>query len=382
MARNVRVAGIGIDFEMRRIRKRGLEGGFASFGIHVGNLSRKGFEPVGRRIAVFLKPQATGRFVACFHVFGETADGNDSLRTIPYESPELFVVRQRFRFQVPFQKPAVHRIEERLFGKPRPRGIAGEVEIVVVEIRKQESVAVRNENVRNVSGTRMSRMEDRKILEFGVRAVNGVTFSIFVGKVDEEGYRSVRVFKIRRSELVDLRRKPEVFGKERLERSEFRADSKKIPAALKKNEHAPVIQPNRPVRIEKTDSADGKRIPREFGERPPVRRRMQIEIFDLGGVGPQDSYGGENEFVVAFVPEIENDRGGKPRRKREPRNGKNGTFERERDHADYAKGRTATSPYPSGTHWQRPKREHEEQRGARFETDSSNRFLSTSEAIS
>lgn len=211
MARNVRVAGFEVDFEMCGIGTRRTENAFGPRReVDIRNFAGESVESVcPASVAVFLDTFTIGRPIRFGKVFFKFADRYDALRSDSDVFSKKFVGN---RFGLPGlayespEQPAVHGFKKRLFGYPGLRGIVFKMEVVVIKIGEEEAGTVRYENVRNISGTRMSGVDFLEFRERGVGTVYRILLSVPVSFVDEESYRTVFVSKIGRAELVNFRR--------------------------------------------------------------------------------------------------------------------------------------------------------------------------------
>lgn len=165
MARNVDVPRFRIDLEMGGIRTRGLENPlFPGIRRNVGDFPGERNERVRGGVAVFLD-----RFESPRREFG------------PHEIPELPYRHEPFRrvFQKvrkdhfgPVEpelreKRRVRGFQDVFFRKPAFLGIGREMEFVVVKIRKEVAVRVRDDDVWDVAGFGMPECTSRNSVKAG-----------------------------------------------------------------------------------------------------------------------------------------------------------------------------------------------------------------------
>lgn len=182
MTRNVDVAVRLVHFEMRGIGARGFKNPFGSFlRANVRDFSGKRNERVARSIAILLNG-----FESAFREFAtyEIAEDAHWSESFGRNFQKVRNLRIRPAFAELGEKSGIRRSQNVFFGKFSFLRIVRKTELVVIKIRKEVSVPIRNDDVRNVTGFGMSRVDQFEFRERRIGTVDRIPVPIRIGFVD------------------------------------------------------------------------------------------------------------------------------------------------------------------------------------------------------
>lgn len=129
------------------------------------------------------------------------------------------------------------------------------------------------------------------------------------------------------SEFVDFHRKPEVFGKQRVQLARFWAETVNVPPSLKEHEVRSVPNSNEPMRIEHSILSDTERISGNFGKDFAVFGGMGIEPSHAGVLKIENRRGRQYVLGIVAMPGVTG----------------HGTIKRSRARSELGNGRTEES---------------------------------------